>query len=143
MNIKNFLFNQLKTTMTEKRKEIFTYEAPWTIYGMSWSARKDKPFRLAIGSYLEEYNNHIQIIEVNETKGEFQKVSQFSHPYPPTKIQWMPDLNSGRPDILATTGDYLRIWENGTNGVKEKYTLNSVCHYNSSFRTRIQSIVHH
>ena len=42
--------------MAEKKKEIYTYEAPWLVYGMNWSVRRGKSeFRLAIGSFLEEY----------------------------------------------------------------------------------------
>ena len=37
-----------------KRKEIYTYQAPWLIYGMNWSVRADQRFRLAIGSFEEE-----------------------------------------------------------------------------------------
>ena len=33
-----------------KRKEIYTYTAPWLIYGMNWSVRADQRFRLAVGS---------------------------------------------------------------------------------------------
>ena len=40
-----------------KRKEIYKYEAPWTVYAMNWSVRPDKRFRLALGSFVEEYNN--------------------------------------------------------------------------------------
>ena len=36
------------------RKEIYTYQAPWLIYGMNWSVRPDQKFRLAIGSFEEE-----------------------------------------------------------------------------------------
>ena len=28
------------------------HEAPWLIYGMDWSNRRDKPFRLALGSFI-------------------------------------------------------------------------------------------
>ena len=45
-----------------KRKEIYKYEAPWTIYAMNWSVRQDKRFRLAIGSFIEEYNNKVQVM---------------------------------------------------------------------------------
>lgn len=34
----------------------------------------------------------------------------FSHPYPPTKVAWIPDDVGTREDLLATTGDYLRVW---------------------------------
>lgn len=42
-----------------KRKEIYKYEAPWTVYSMNWSVRSDKRFRLALGSFIEEYNNKV------------------------------------------------------------------------------------
>ena len=44
-----------------KRKEIYKYEAPWTVYSMNWSVRPDKRFRLALGSFVEEYNNKVSI----------------------------------------------------------------------------------
>ena len=44
-----------------KRKEIYKYEAPWTVYSMNWSVRPDKRFRLALGSFVEEYNNKVCI----------------------------------------------------------------------------------
>ena len=43
-----------------KRKEIYKYEAPWTVYSMNWSIRPDKRFRLALGSFVEEYNNKVK-----------------------------------------------------------------------------------
>lgn len=43
-----------------KRKEIYKYDAPWTLYSLSWSVRQDKRFRLALGSFVEEYNNKVQ-----------------------------------------------------------------------------------
>lgn len=42
-----------------KRKEIYKYNAPWTVYGMNWSVRPDKKFRLALGSFIEEYSNKV------------------------------------------------------------------------------------
>lgn len=47
------------STAQQKRKEIYKYTTPWTIYAMSWSVRHDIRFRLAIGSYIEEYNNKV------------------------------------------------------------------------------------
>lgn len=46
-----------------KRKEIYKYEAPWTVYAMNWSVRPDKRFRLALGSFVEEYNNKVRSVE--------------------------------------------------------------------------------
>jgi len=45
-----------------KRKEIYKYEAPWTVYSMNWSVRPDKRFRLALGSFMEEYNNKVSCL---------------------------------------------------------------------------------
>jgi len=45
-----------------KRKEIYKYDAPWTVYSMNWSIRPDKRFRLALGSFVEEYNNKVSTI---------------------------------------------------------------------------------
>ncbi len=51
--------------MTEaKRAEIYTHEASWPIYAMNWSVRRDRKFRLAIGSFSEEYNNRVDIVQV-------------------------------------------------------------------------------
>lgn len=45
------------------RKEIYTYEAPWQIYAMGWCQRSDPTdrYRLAVGSFTEEYNNKVQV----------------------------------------------------------------------------------
>jgi len=48
------------------RKEIYTYTAPWTVYSMSWSKRGDglSKFRMAIGSFREEYSNEVKLIQL-------------------------------------------------------------------------------
>lgn len=74
-----------------KRKEIYKYEAPWPLYSMNWSVRPDKRFRLALGSFVEEYNNKVQIVSLDEETSEFSAKSTFDHPYPTTKIMWIPD----------------------------------------------------
>lgn len=50
------------TNSQVKRKEIYRYEAPWMVYAMNWSMRPDKRFRLALGSFVEEYNNKVKRI---------------------------------------------------------------------------------
>lgn len=93
-----------------KRKEIYKYEAPWTAYSMNWSVRPDRRFRLALGSFIEEYNNKVQLVSLDEDTSEFKAKSTFDHPYPTTKIMWIPDTKGVFPDLLATSGDYLRVW---------------------------------
>lgn len=52
-------------TAPQKRKEIYKYEAPWTVYSMNWSVRPDKRFRLALGSFVEEYNNKVRKLKLD------------------------------------------------------------------------------
>ena len=122
------------STGNVKRKEIYKYEAPWTVFSMNWSVRPDKRFRyvfepilskvfrckmdiffssLALGSFVEEYNNKVQIVSLDENAAEFVAKSTFDHPYPTTKIMWIPDTKGTFPDLLATSGDYLRVWRAG------------------------------
>lgn len=60
------LLVNLSGMATEKKglsKEIYTYTAPWMVYSMAWSMRRDPSaeFRLAVGSFIEEYNNRVQV----------------------------------------------------------------------------------
>jgi len=95
----------------EKKNEIYTYEAPWPIYGMNWSSRMDHPYRLAIGSFLEDYTNRVDVIQLNEETEVFEVKGSFDHPYPTTKIMWIPDKLGSKSDFVGTTGDYMRLWQ--------------------------------
>ncbi|XP_017482468.1 PREDICTED: DDB1- and CUL4-associated factor 7-like [Rhagoletis zephyria] len=110
---------------SQKRKEIYKYEAPWEVYSMNWSVRRDKKFRLALGSFIEEYTNKVQIVTLNEETSEFSAETTFDHPYPTTKIMWIPDSRCALPDLLATSGDYLRLWRVSDNGVSMESLLNN------------------
>jgi DDB1- and CUL4-associated factor 7 len=125
---------QQQQQQSAPRKEIYTYQAPWTVYSLSWSRRQDptSQFRLAIGSYQEQYANVVSIIKKrqhhsNSSGGgasgydddddddaagtsSLYQAAEFAHPYPCTKLMWSPDLRHGATDLLATTGDYLRLW---------------------------------
>lgn len=112
------------------RKEIYKYVAPWTVYSMNWSIRPDKRFRLALGSFIEEYNNKVQIVALDEASSEFYPKSTFDHPYPTTKIMWVPDAKGVYPDLLATSGDYLRVWRvNDSGETRLECLLNNVCNF--------------
>mmetsp|Transcript_14143 Transcript_14143/g.17171 ORF Transcript_14143/g.17171 Transcript_14143/m.17171 type:complete len:384 (+) Transcript_14143:259-1410(+) len=130
-------------------KEIYTYSAPWTVFALAWSHRADPQaqFRLAIGSYVEKYSNCIQIIKKRSSdknsdfKGDgiltsqdsqMYKACEFDHPYPCTKVMWNPDTSAGGKDLVATTGDYLRLWNlqdsdkgDGKMTAKREIMLNS------------------
>lgn len=51
--------NGTATTSTGKRKEIYKHEAAWNVFAMNWSARPNARFRLAVGSFIEEYSNKV------------------------------------------------------------------------------------
>jgi WD repeat-containing protein 68 len=44
----------------KQRRGIHTYEAPWNIYGMNWSVRTGSKFRLAVGSFIEDFRNRVE-----------------------------------------------------------------------------------
>uniref|UniRef100_A0A915M106 Uncharacterized protein n=1 Tax=Meloidogyne javanica TaxID=6303 RepID=A0A915M106_MELJA len=96
----------------QRRKEIYKYSAPFGLYASAWSTKPDHhlKFRLAVGSFIEEYNNKVSIVQLQEEQGEFAHIGTFEHPYPATKVLWIPDPKGNYPDLLATTGDYLRLW---------------------------------
>jgi len=103
-----------------KRAEIYTYESDCLVYAMNWSVRPDMKFRLAVGSFREDTNNKVQIIQLDDEHGQFMSRPEltFSHAYPPTKIMFVPDKDGTRRDLLATSGDTLRIWLVTPDGVK-------------------------
>lgn len=51
--------------------------------------------------------------------------STFDHPYPTTKIMWIPDSKGIFPDLLATSGDYLRVWRAGDTDTRLECVLNN------------------
>eukprot|EP01083_Nonionella_stella_P020774 57650_1 len=110
-------------TSTDKKKEIYTYTAPWLIYGMNWSARSK--YKLALGSFVEEYNNKVEVIQLNEETGTFETRGTFDHPYPTTKIIWAPKQVQCKNDMLATTGDYLRLWRVEDDKIELSSLLNN------------------
>eukprot|EP01031_Cornospumella_fuschlensis_P028469 gene28469-34366_t len=99
-----------------KRKEIFTHVCPWTPYSMAWRRNPRGRFQIAVGSFIEEYINQFQVLQLDRTAnnnlGSFNTLCQFDHPYPATKVQFAPakHITPGAADLIATTGDYLRLW---------------------------------
>ena len=55
----------------------------------------------------------VEIVQLDDKTGEFKSDPNlsFDHPYPPTKIMFIPDKDCQKPDLLATTADILRIWQ--------------------------------
>ncbi|KAI1315921.1 ddb1 and cul4 associated factor 7 [Mortierella claussenii] len=110
------------------RKEILNYSAPWPVYGLDWSNQptEREALRLAVGSFIEDGSNKIQVITLQEFAGgegkdysptsmsDWVAIAETNHQqYPVTKIKWEPYKGGHRRsyDLLATTGDYLRLWD--------------------------------
>ncbi|KAG5617373.1 hypothetical protein H5410_017197 [Solanum commersonii] len=71
--------------------------------------------RLAVGSFIEEFNNRVDILSFDEDTLTHKLVPNlsFEHPYPPTKLMFHPNPSASLKtnDILASSGDYLRLWD--------------------------------
>ena len=68
----------------------------------------------------------LQIIQLDEDRGEFVLRATFDHPYPTTKIMWIPDQTAQLPDLVATSGDYLWLWRVNESQVRQECMLNNV-----------------
>ncbi|KAJ7971616.1 putative WD-repeat protein [Quillaja saponaria] len=122
---------------TEKRSGIYTYNAQWPIFSLAWSVRHDKQYpRLAIASSIEDYNNKVELLRFNYDTFNFiaDTCLNFNHPYAPTNLLFFPSEDTTNPDIIATSGDYLRLWEIHDDRVELKCLLNGnkVSEFNSS-----------
>lgn len=98
---------------------------------MSFSHHPQHPNRIALSSYLTGPHNKVSVIEAGLSQGEFasptgdpelQPLAMGNLAFPATRIGWEPaeslaaggarhELDGGRGELLATTGDVLRIWE--------------------------------
>jgi WD repeat-containing protein 68 len=104
------------------------YMAPFATYAFDWCSWPvqgggSSAGKMAVGSYLEDPHNFIQILDTNivpqEVTGpgqspygiEYTKVAEATCAYPVTRLLWEPP-SATKPytDLLATSGDHLRLW---------------------------------
>lgn len=71
--------------------QVITHEAPWVIYALGFSSRAAYPYRLGIGSFVEDVRNEIQVIQLNLDTENFETKVKFDHPFPATKLIWLPE----------------------------------------------------
>ncbi|KAK3178149.1 hypothetical protein OEA41_000282 [Lepraria neglecta] len=108
------------------------YLAPWALYAFDWCkwpvqqhSSSDSAGKMAIGSYVEDGHNFIQILDTKITPEtdldqgpdapqfglDFVKSAEATHSYPVTRILWEPASSQKQStDLLATSGDHLRLW---------------------------------
>lgn len=91
--------------------------------------RPRSAFRLGIASFTENYQNRIAIVGLQDERvlveddytdyPDFVTLCETHHGYPATSLQWQPASAAGyawsqkspATELLATTGDALRVWE--------------------------------
>ncbi|KAL9102810.1 MAG: hypothetical protein Q9163_002088 [Psora crenata] len=108
------------------------YLAPWPVYAFDWCKWSvqnqqlgDSAGKMAIGSYVEDGHNYIQILETQVTVEpdiestqeaaqygvDYVKIAEATHSYPVTRILWEPaSTKKQSTDLLASSGDHLRLW---------------------------------
>ncbi|KAK4675516.1 hypothetical protein QC764_504900 [Podospora pseudoanserina] len=104
------------------------YMAPWALYAFDWckwAPQGNSAGKVAIGSYLEDGHNYIQILDaqVSPTPSDvyspagsrytmdFTRIAEATHSYPVTRLLWEPPSSQKQStDLLATSGDHLRLW---------------------------------
>nr|XP_043609367.1 protein TRANSPARENT TESTA GLABRA 1 [Erigeron canadensis] len=105
-NTSTTLESQIHSDQTNPNS--ITYSSPFTLYSMAISS-SSQSHRLAIGSFIEEYSNKINILDFNpQTLSIKPTPISFTHPYPPTKLMFQPNPNSKQ--LLASSGDFLRLY---------------------------------
>ncbi|DBA02408.1 TPA: hypothetical protein N0F65_007227 [Lagenidium giganteum] len=107
-----------------------SHKAEWRIFGLCWATRAND-HRLAATSYIVgEYVNKLQVLKPSTDGKELVSACTADHPYPATKVMWAPDSHSSPTELLATTADYLRLWNITDSGIERKETIFSERHKN-------------
>ncbi|PVH91638.1 WD40 repeat-like protein [Periconia macrospinosa] len=103
------------------------YVTPWPAYAFDWCKWNvhggNSAGKMAVGSFLEDTHNFIQILDTHLTPQEvstpgapqygleYTRVAEATCSYPVTRILWEPPSSQKQStDLLATSGDHLRLW---------------------------------
>ncbi|KAL2018726.1 hypothetical protein VTK56DRAFT_432 [Thermocarpiscus australiensis] len=114
--------------MANAQPRTSNYLAPWALYAFDWckwAPQGNGAGKLAIGSYLEDGHNFIQILDAqlpptppdvfvpggSRYTMDFTRIAEATHSYPVTRLLWEPPSSQKQStDLLATSGDHLRLW---------------------------------
>ncbi|KAF5731316.1 WD40 protein [Tripterygium wilfordii] len=109
-----------------------TYDSPHPLYSLALSSTPSRiqPHHqtVAVGSFIEDFNNRVDILSFDpETLSLKPNPSlSFEHPYPPTKLMFHPSsLRKSASDLLASSGDFLRLWEIRDTSIEPLSVLNN------------------
>ncbi|KAL2527550.1 Protein TRANSPARENT TESTA GLABRA 1 [Abeliophyllum distichum] len=106
-----------------------TYDSPYPIYAMAVSSTTSAAARrrsIAVGSFIEDFHNRVDILSFDDETNSIKPVPSlsFEHPYPPTKLMFHPAPTSAA-NLLASSGDYLRLWDLRDTSIEPICTLNN------------------
>ncbi|WOO84876.1 Protein TRANSPARENT TESTA GLABRA 1 [Vanrija pseudolonga] len=120
---------------------LMQYEATHPLYGVAFSNNPQHPHRIALTSFLTGPANKLFVVDAAATasypqsyapQADFANLATGNLSFPATKVAWEPreslarhDAQGGRGELLATTGDVLRLWElkqwEGSDGTRSGY----------------------
>ncbi|ODV91122.1 hypothetical protein CANCADRAFT_69145 [Tortispora caseinolytica NRRL Y-17796] len=88
-------------------------ELPWPVYAMAWA--RNGP--IACGSYSEDANNRIMIIDTQTVEHEchLSRGAEAKVDFPCTNVKWSPDTTETATNTLfASSSEFMRIWNYDT-----------------------------
>ncbi|ODH46957.1 hypothetical protein GX48_06946 [Paracoccidioides brasiliensis] len=130
------------------------YLAPWAVYALDWCKWPVPPGgssfgKVALGSYLEDSHNYIQILSSQRASADvpespdgnpgldFIKTAEATHSYPVTRILWEPPSSQKQStDLLATSGDHLRLWSLPADSHSQSYSMSNSINRSSKSRNQ-------
>ncbi|WOL05744.1 hypothetical protein Cni_G14475 [Canna indica] len=105
---------------------VFTFDSVHPVYAMAFSpsaAAAGSP-RLALGSFIEELSNRVDVVSFDEDTLAFRPdpALSFDHSYPPTKLMFNPFPLS---PLLASASDSLRLYSLGPESADLRSVLDN------------------
>lgn len=97
---------------------------PWPHYACDWSQNSSSFCTLAVGSFLPNRHNYIQVVNLPDVTSESWQTTAETLPidYVATKVLWSPSKVKNC-EYLAAAGDGVYIWRNSDGGDIGSFTL--------------------
>jgi WD repeat-containing protein 68 len=105
---------------TQVEATLLTHPDP--LYGLSFSHSPSHPHRAALTTLHPGPSNKLLVVDTKpgEASDELHSIASVNLTFPATKVAWEPAQSvagnaytNGQTELLATTGDVLRIWDLG------------------------------
>ncbi|KAK1922636.1 putative transparent testa glabra 1 protein [Papiliotrema laurentii] len=108
--------------MTRSGPGFMQYDSQYPLYGLSFSHSPSHPHRAALTTLHPGPSNKLLVVDTKpgEASDELHSIASVNLTFPATKVAWEPAQSvagnaytNGQTELLATTGDVLRIWDLG------------------------------